>query len=195
MRRVHRVVQGVWLAVGALAVGLFLAQGAVEAEAGGALVIHVRAGGEPAAAKVVVKQATAEGEQVAEGRAEHPIPLANGTYDVEITCTDLIDHPTQELRGITVSGETVEREVSFPAGTVTLHVKRGGRVLRNTKMQLHKVGGDPLPGVARTGVPFRASPGQYEAEIVLGRGRSKLAHTITGIQVYDGAKRNIAVDL
>ncbi len=199
MRLSRRVLQIMGQVAGALVLALVLVLagywGTAEAQSGGSIAISVRAGGQDAKAQVVVKTATAEPEQVAKGRSGTPIPVPSGTYDVTITCTDLVDHPTQELRGLVVSGDAIEREATFPSGTITLHVKRGGRVLRNATLHFIKVGGDTLPGTAKTGVPFRASPGQYEAEIIIGRGRSKMSHSITGIQVYDGAKRSLPVSL
>jgi hypothetical protein len=183
------------LALGALMVALLVALNAAEAQSGGAILINVRAGGQPAKAEVVVSTATDEAQEVAKGRSGTPIPVPSGNYDVQITCSELIDHPTQDLRGVTVGGETVTREANFEAGTVTLHVKRGGSVLRGSILHFTKVGGGEAPGTAKTGEPFRASPGQYEAAIDLGKGRSKISHTISGIQVYDGATRNIPVSL
>lgn len=166
-----------------------------EAQSGGAITINARAFGEAAKAEVVVLKASAEPERVATGPAGRPISVPNGSYDVEITCTELIDHPTKRLRGVEVSGEMAEREVTFPAGVVTLRVRRGGRTLNNATLHFTRSGGEDVVGTAKTGHPFLASPGQYEAEIIVGRGRSKLAHSITGIQVYAGAKRNIPVSL
>lgn len=186
--------------LGFLVCGLFLAcvvaLGAAEAQSGGTIVVNIRAGGQPAKGEVVVLTATAEPEEVAKGRSGTPISVPSGSYDLRVTCTEMIDHPSQELRGVKVGGETVEREVSFPAGVVTLHVKRGGSVMKGQTLHFSKAGGgEALEGTAQTGAPFKASPGQYEAEIVIGRGRSKMSHTITGIQVYDGATRSIPVSL
>lgn len=166
-----------------------------EAQSGGALVITARAGGEPAKADVVVLTASVDPQEVAKGRSGAPMPVPNGSYDVRITCTELLDHPTQELQAVKVSGSQVEREVTFEAGTTTLNVKRGGRPLKGAKMVFKTAAGEELPGHAKTGMPFKMSPGNYEAEIVVGSKRSKSNHTITGIQVYDGAKRNIAVEI
>lgn len=195
MQRGRQVMVAVVFLAGATALALLAGQGAADAQAGGALVVNVRAGGKAAKGQVVVNTTDAEPREVAKGPAGTPMPLPAGTYDVTITCTDLVDAPTQELRGLAIASETVTREVSFPAGTVTLHVKRGGSALQNAALQLSKTGGAPLPGAAKTGVPFSASPGQYEAEVVLGKGRSKASHSITGIQVYDGATRSIPVSL
>jgi len=195
MLRSWRVMYVIGISVGVLLGSLMISLQAAQAQSGGAIVVNVRAGGRPATAEVVIKSAGVDPVAVAKGRSGSPISVPPGTYDVEITCTELLDHPVQELRDVVVSGETVEREAVFPAGTVTLHVKQGGRVLKNANLVLIKVGGEALPGKAKTGEPFRASPGQYEAEISLGRGRSKMAHSITGIQVYYGATRNIPVSL
>lgn len=195
MQRSWRVMSIMGISASVLVVALLMSLQAAQAQSGGAIVINVRAGGQDAKAQVVINSTGPEPEQVAKGHSGSPISVPSGSYDVEITCTDLVDHPSQQLRDVEVSGETVEREATFPAGTITLHVKRGGRVLRNAPLTLTKVGGEECPGTARTGTPFRLSPGQYEAEITIGRGRSKMAHSITGIQVYDGATRNIPVSL
>ena len=196
-RRLHRAVACVGLVAGLLVAALLLStSGPADAQAGGAILVNVRAGGQEAKAEVVVVTAAAEPEQVAKGRSGKAIPVPNGTYDVEITCTELLDHPQQQLRGVTVNGETVEREATFPSGTTTLNIRRGGRLLKNTKLYLMKRGStEELPGTGKVGVPFKLTPGNYEAEIRLGRGRKKTAHAVTGIQVYDGATRRMTTDL
>lgn len=179
----------------ALVVVLLASLQIATAQGSGAIVINARAGGEPAKADVVVYTATADPQEVTKGKAGRPIAVPVGTYDVEIICTDLLDHPSQRLQAVKVAGEAVEREVTFPAGTTVLNVKKGGSNLRNVELKFLKAGGGEVPGTARPGVPFKMSPGNYEAEIIMGKGRSKATHTITGIQVYDGAKRTIPVSL
>ena len=179
----------------ALMVVLLATSQIATAQGGGSISITVRAGGEPAKADVVVYTATADPQEVTKGQAGHPLSVPAGSYDVEIICTELLDHPSQRLQAVKVAGETVEREVTFPSGTTILNVTKGGSALRNVELRFTKSGGEEVPGTARPGVPFKMSPGQYEAEIVMGKGRSKATHTITGIQVYDGAKRTIPVSL
>jgi hypothetical protein len=162
---------------------------------GGTIVVNVVADGAPAKAEVVVKTATAEARQVATGKAGAPIAVPDGTYDVDVTCTEMLDHPVQNLRGVKVAGAPVSRDVSFVAGTTTLNITKGGKALRGTTIKLRKVGGDELPVAAKSGEAFRSSPGNYEAEVVFGQGKAKATHSITGIQVYDGAKRTIPVQL
>lgn len=181
-----------WLPSSLLALAFLLTlQGGAEAQAGGAVLVRIRAGGQDASGQVKVMTAEAEPREVAKGPSGRPISVPNGRYDVMVTCTDLIDEPEQQLRGLAVSGETVEREVSFPSGTITLHVKVGRAELHNKELTLLR-GGEELPGKAKTGVAFKISPGTYQAKIVVGR---KAEHTIEGIQAYDGATRHIPVDL
>jgi hypothetical protein len=137
----------------------------------------------------------AQGRQVAAGRSGQPIPVPRGTYDVEVTCLELVDRPTRRLRELEVSEGTVEREVTFPAGRATLHVRREGRPLNDAVVRFATAAGQDLPGTARTGRPFMASPGQYEAQIIIGRGRSSIAHTVSGIQIYEASERHIPVSL
>jgi len=182
-----------WLTAGLLSTAFLLSLGGgAEAQSGGAISVTIRAGGQDAEGSVKVMTAEAEPREVAKGKTGRPISVPSGRYDVHVTCTEMLDHPTQELRGVTVSGETVEREVTFPAGTLTLHVKRGGRVLKNKQLTLRTKAGEELPGKARTGQAFKVTPGTYEAEIVLGR---KQKHSITGIQAYEGAIRHLPVEL
>jgi hypothetical protein len=184
---------------GLLAVSLVVAMTAslqvAQAQAGGAILVNVTAGGEPAKADVVILTATTDPQQVAKGPSGRAISVPDGSYDVEITCTELLDHPTQRLQAVKVAGETVTREAAFPAGTTILNVRKGGAVLKNVELKLIKKGGGEVPGTARPGVPFKTSPGSYDAEVNMGKGRTKAIHSITGIQVYDGAKRTIPVDL
>lgn len=196
MRGGRRILQLASLVACALVVvfAVSLRNAAAEA-AGGSILINVVADGAPAKAEVVIKTATAEAQQVATGKAGTPISVPDGTYDIDVTCTEMIDHPVQNLRGIKVAGEPVTRDVSFVAGWTTLTITKGGKALRGTKVTLRKSGGDPLPGLVKSGEQFRASPGNYEAEVVFGSGKAKSTDSITGIQVYDGAKRSIPVNL
>jgi hypothetical protein len=187
--------KGVLVVASALVVVLLASLQIATAQGSGAIVINARAGGQPAKADVVVYTATADPQEVAKGQAGTPISVPSGSYDVEIICKELLDHPSQRLQAVKVAGDAVEREVTFPAGTTVLNVKKGGRALRNVELRFKKTSGEEVPGTARPGVAFKMSPGQYEAEIVMGKGRSKATHTITGIQVYDGAKRTIPVSL
>jgi hypothetical protein len=162
----------------------------------GAILVSVRACSGASKAEVVVKTASTTPTDVTKGASGAPISVPAGTYDLQITCTEMIDHPSHYLRGVEVTaGETAEREVSFPCGTTVLNVKRGGKLLSKNQLSFKTAGGKALPGTAYPGEPFKATPGQYEAEVLLGKGRAKSSHGITGIQVYDGAKRNIAVDI
>ncbi len=198
MSNFRRLVQVTGLAAGLVLVALLVSFGPARAQSGeGALQINARACAEDAKAQVVVQTASVDPQEVAKGQSGSPISIPAGRYDVEITCTDLIDHPNQTLRGVEITaGETVEREVTFLCGTTILHVKRGGKTLTKQDLSFRRANSDEeLPGTAKVGEPFKSSPGQYEAQILLGRGRKKAAHIITGIQVYDGAKRHIPVDL
>lgn len=179
------------LGAGMLALALLFAQGGALAQSGGAILITAKAGGQEVNAAVTVVTAEAEPREVAKGKSGRPISVPAGTYDVNITCTELLDQPTQKLRDLRVSGKTLEREATFPAGTITLHVKRGGRTLKNKELTL-KRDGTELPGKARSGQAFKITPGTYEAFVKTGR---KSTHSITGIQAYDGATRHIPVDL
>jgi len=179
------------MVTGLAALALLVAQGAADAQSGGAILVNARASGQEATASVVVATAEAEPREVAKGQSGRPIPVPAGRYDVTVTCTDLLDHPTQQLRDVNVAGETITREVSFPAGTITLHVKLGGRDLKNKELVLRR-GGEELPGRAQTGQAFKISPGTYEASITTGKNKS---NTITGIQAYDGATRHIPASL
>lgn len=195
MRLGRRVMGGAAFVAGVLGVVLLASLQIAQAQGSGSLLINARSGGEPAKAEVVIYTATADPQEVTKGKAGRPISVPAGSYDVEIICTELVDHPSQRLQAVKVGGEQVEREVTFPSGTTILNVKKGGRALRNVELRFKKSGGDEVPGSARPGVPFKLSPGNYEAEIIMGKGRSKATHTITGIQVYDGAKRTIPVSL
>ena len=184
--------------VGAVALGLIavaslaLLQDAW-AQASGSIRVTVRADGQPAKAQVKVMTAAVESQEVASGEAGAPISVPAGRYDVLVTCTELLDHPTQQLRDVEVGGgATVERELSFPAGTVTLHVKKGRSLLRNKELILSKVKGAECPGRGRTEQPMKLSPGRYEATIKLGKRNTS---SISGIQVYEGAIRHIPVQL
>lgn len=177
---------------GLVALALLVVQGGADAQSGGAILVHARAGGQEAKAGVTVSTAEAEPREVAKGQSGRPIQVPTGRYDVVITCTDLLDNPTQDLRDVNVAGgETVTREVTFPSGTITLHVKLGGRELKNKELILRR-GGEDLPGRALTGQAFKISPGTYEASITTGKNAT---HTITGIQAYDGATRHIPASL
>lgn len=195
MHSYRRVMKIAFVVASALVVVLIASAQHATAQGSGAILINARAGGQPAKADVVIYTATADPQEVTKGHAGSPIAVPTGSFDVEIICTELLDHPSQRLQAVKVAGDTVEREVTFPAGTTVLNVKKGGRALRNVELRFKKAGGDEVPGTARPGVPFKMSPGNYEAEILMGKGRSKATHTITGIQVYDGAKRTIPVSL
>jgi hypothetical protein len=171
-------------------------QSAIAQSGSGAVHINARACGAAVQADVSVRSADADAREVAKGPSGQPISVPAGTYDIEITCTDLVDHPNQTLTGVKIGGgETLEREASFECGVTTLHVKLGGKVLKGTKMVLTPSGGEECPGKVLSGEPFKASPGEYRAEIRLGKGRTSAVHSIDGIQVYDGATRNIPVSL
>jgi hypothetical protein len=193
----RRILQFASLVACALVVAFAFSLRNAEAQAsGGSIVVNVTADGAPAKADVVVKTATSEAQQVATGKAGAPISVADGTYDIDVTCTDLLDHPTQALRGVKVAGSAVARDVTFVAGTTTLNITKGGKALRGTTIKLRKVGGgEELPVAAKSGEAFQASPGNYEADVYFGSGKAKSTNTITGIQVYDGAKRSIPVNL
>jgi hypothetical protein len=196
MRGGRRILQLASLVACALVVVFAVSLKNAAAEAGGgSILINVVADGAPAKADVVVKTATSEGQQVASGKAGTPIPVPDGTYDVDVTCTEMLDQPVQNLRGVKVAGEPVKRDVSFVAGWTTLNITKGGKALRGTKVTLRKVGGEALPLQAKSGEQFRSSPGNYEAEVTFGSGRGKSTDSISGIQVYDGAKRTIPVNL
>ncbi len=181
-----------WLASSLLALAFLLSlRGGAEAQAGGAVLVRIKADGRDAQGEVKVMTAEADPREVAKGPSGRPISVPSGRYDVIVTCTDMVDHPEQQLRDVAVSGGTVEREVSFPSGTLTLHVKVGRAEQRGKALTLLK-GGAPLPGAVKAGEAFKISPGIYEAEIVVGR---KMKHTIKGIQAYDGATRHIPVEL
>ena len=195
MRINRRIKQAVGLLTCIVIAALLISLQSAQAQSGGAIVVNVRAGGQPAKADVIIKTTAVEPEHVAKGRAGSPISVPSGTYDVEVICSELIDRPQQQLRGVVVAGETVEREATFPAGTVTLHVRRGGRVLKAATLNFTRAGGEDVEGTAKSGIPFKASPGRYDAEIIISRGRKKMSHSITGIQVYDGATRNLPVSL
>jgi len=198
MQSLRRLVQLTGLTTSVVLVALLVSFHSAQAQSGnGTLSISVRACAADAKAGIVVSTASVNPEEVTKGQSGQPISVPAGTYDVEITCTDLIDHPSQTLRGVKIgAGETVEREASFPCGETTLHIKRGGKNL-STKIDvtLVKAGGEKCPTTVRSKQRFKSSPGNYEAEILLGRGRKKAVHTIDGIQVYDGAVRNIPVNL
>ena len=177
---------------GLLAATVLVSIRGVEAQSGGAILVNIRAGSSTLAGTVKVMTAEAEPREVAKGPSGRPISVPAGRYDVTITATELIDAPTQQLRDLHVAaGETVERQATFPSGTITLVITRGGRGLKNAELRFTR-GGEELPGVAKVGEAFKISPGTYEAAIALGKGTR---HTITGIQSYDGAKRTIPVEL
>lgn len=196
MRGGRRILQFAGLVACVMVVVFAVALRHAAAEAGGgSILINVVADGAPAKASVVIKTATAEAQQVATGKAGTPISVPDGTYDVDVTCTEMVDQPVQNLRGVKVAGAPVTRDVSFVAGWTTLNITKGGKALRGTKVTLRNASGEELPGLVKSGEQFRASPGNYEAEVVWGSGRSKSTDTIKGIQVYDGAKRTIPVNL
>jgi len=179
--------------IGSLSVIALADLAEAEAEAGGALLVTIRSGGGSAKGQVVVTTSEAEPREVAKGPTGRPLGLPPGTYDVSVTCTDLVDQPTLTLDDVAVAGETVEREVSFPSGEITLFIRQGGRVLKNKALRIvPEGGGEAFPGKAYSGKAFKITPGHYEAEITLGR---KVKHSITGIQAYEGARRQIPVDL
>ncbi len=191
------VTQSLWtaLVVTVCIVSAFaLSLGVADAESGSGATITVVAKIERqlAQAEVKVMSTASEPREVAKGLSGQPLSVSDGSYDLYITCMDLLDQPTITIRDVIVQpGATVEREANFPSGTVTLHVKVGGRTLKKKTLVLFK-DGEAVPGKAKTGLPFKLTPGPYEAEVSVGR---KAKSRITGIQVYEGAKRNIPVSL
>lgn len=194
----RRLVQLTGVTAGVVLVALMVSFHSAQAQSSnGTISVSARACASDAKAQIVVNTAAATPEEVAKGPSGSPISVPAGMYDIEITCTDLVDHPSQTLRGVKVGGgEVVEREASFPCGETTLHIKRGGKGLGSkTQVTLVKADGEKCPTTVRSGERFKSTPGNYEAEILLGRGRNKAVHAIDGIQVYDGAVRNIPVNL
>lgn len=61
------------------------------------------------------------------------LPLAAGTYDVDVRAVDLAGGPSQKLDGVEVkAGETVEKVVDFSSGTLRVGAVRGSELIDAT---------------------------------------------------------------
>lgn len=151
----------------------------------GRLKVKVSAGGERASAKLRIITASVDPQVVDEGTSEQTFDLPAGRYDVEATITTTLDPAQKRLQDVPVkAGETTERTLDFPVGTIKLQPMRGNSQVRSKVRWRYGGGGDWFEKTSNTGEEVLLSAGRYDAEIMIG----KMAITINDIQVYEGKR-------
>lgn len=151
----------------------------------GRLKVKISAGGEPGSAKLRIITASAEPQVVDEGSSEQTYDLPAGRYDVEATISTTLDPAQKRLQDVPVkAGETTERTIEFPVGTLKLQPMRGNSPVKSKVRWRYGGGGDWFEKTSNTGEEITLSAGRYDAEIMIG----KMAITISDIQVYEGKR-------
>jgi hypothetical protein len=182
--------------------GFLASLGVALGESATSVRVNVRAGGGPARAMIKISMPSERAREVARGDAGGAIAVPPGSYDLTVTCLELLDQPTVTVSGVAVQGgKALVQEVTFPAGTVVVNVAYAGKLIPHLELLLRKrpgrVGAIPLPQLAASGVPFKLSPGQYEAEVTIPAGihkapRGDIKQTIGGIDVVDGQTKTVS---
>ena len=151
----------------------------------GQIKVLIKIGSKRAKGAVRILTADVDPTVVEEGPATQVFDVPAGRYDVEVTCHDTLDRPEKRLRDVQINpGETVEREVPFVVGNITLQPVRGRRKV-GTKVRWRYTGGDEwFEKGSNAGEEVLLSAGRYDAEVLVGR--TKI--TIRDIQVYEGRR-------
>jgi hypothetical protein len=151
----------------------------------GRIHIKVLASGQPASGHVRILTADVDPQIVDEGPASQTFDLSSGSYDVEVRMDETLDRPEKRLRDVRIPvGDTVEREVNFPVGTIKLQPRRGRGAIRSKVRWRYAGGGDWFEGTSNTGEDLTLSCGRYDAEITVNR----TAIVISDVQVYEGRR-------
>jgi hypothetical protein len=151
----------------------------------GRLRVKITTSGEAASAKLRILTSAVEPQVVEEGTSEQTFDLRAGRYDVEATLSTTLDHAQKRLQDVPIkAGETTERTIDYPVGTIVLQPMRGASKVRSKIRWRFQGGGDWFEQTSNTGEELTLSAGRYDAEIMVG----KMAITINDIQVYEGKR-------
>ncbi len=175
---------------------------------GGRLSVKVIADGELADAAVHVTR-SADGEEAGGGRTytspeTNPriIPLADGTYDVEVTAVGLRGDNQRTFAEVVIAedGEMVEKVVDFTAGEVTIEVTRNGE-LSDATVRAYRSGTTEQVDASRSyaasssnPVRFRLTAGTYDVEIGSVEMSDKPEHRWEGVVIEPGGLAELSHD-
>lgn len=157
--------------------------------------ITIKVNGEKASGIVQVFANSPESREVAKGKSEEPIQLPPGEYYISVTCTSLIDEPVHKLPSLVTlkPGQKYEQVIKFTAGTIILQTYKDNQPLKGKPLKLKAEGSSTyFNQKGKTWEPLMLSPGTYEAEVEVSK---KSNFIIKGIQVYEGSKRTLNVDV
>ncbi|MBI5491070.1 MAG: hypothetical protein HY905_27310 [Deltaproteobacteria bacterium] len=178
---------------GTLALLLAALAGAAGAQdARGKLEVRLTANGEPAAGTVEIFPSQG-GPSAYAGPTGTPVELPAAVYDVKVTLTDAIDHPTRSRGGIEVTvGNDRTVHIDFQVGRVTLLCRKDGEAL-DAEISLRRPGSSNWLPAVHCGVPFLVSGGTYEADVTP-------LDSLTGVQagplqIMSGTTQRLAIDL
>jgi hypothetical protein len=173
----------------ACAAGLAAAQ---SRSTGGTLTVEVTANGEHAAGTVEVFPA-AGGPSTVHGDAGTALPVPPGTYDVQATLTDAIDHPQHRRGGIDVAAAAARTaHIDFQIGRVTLVCRKAGLDVPGAA-RIRRPGASAWLPEVRCGREFLVSGGTYEGEITPDGAAN--ATRVDLLQIMEGATQRLPVDL
>ncbi len=142
------------------------------------------------------------GEGIARGRTytsadTNPrlIPLADGTYDVEITAVGMKGDIRRGFEGVEIKdGSKVEKVVDFSIGELAIAVTRNGQLSAAT-VRVYAAGtgdevarGRTYAAAKNNPSTFRITAGDYDVEIASIEISSKPRHRFTGITVEPGGR-------
>ncbi len=156
----------------------------------GAYVAQIIIEGNPSSGTYNVKDIAAGGEIVKRNvPVGEEIRLNPGMYDMVFTAAKVTGKPTFELNDVEIiKGRRIKRDVKIPVGRIRLVT--GGRCVKKPIHIKPKGADDWYSGKFFTCQEMLLIAGEYEAVMgKLGRGGTP----ISGIQVYDGGKRDVLI--
>lgn len=154
--------------------------------------IEVTVKGKPVAAAIQLRDQV--GKVAAEGKAGEKIVTSSGKYEAAVQITDesaLVDKPTKRLTIELRPGQDAKEQMSFPWAKIRLHVKVGGKLDPNAKVNLLRDGA-VVASVQSAGQDYvQISPGRYQAEVHL----KKTKAMIDNVMFPEGATQDVPVDV
>jgi len=172
----------------------------------GALVVLSRADGELQDAAVRVRDA-ASGDEVAGARTyahaetnPRRIPLADGAYAVEVKAVGLEGDVTRAFEVEIADGASVERQVDYSSGELSVGVTRNGE-LSDATVQVSVAGSGEKVDAGRTyraassnPKTFRLTAGTYDVEVASVEVQGRPKHRFEGVMVSPGEPARLSHD-
>ncbi|MEP0814985.1 MAG: hypothetical protein HRF49_10015 [bacterium] len=133
---------------------------------------------------------------LASGKADKPVKVLEGTYDVRLVLGTGKNSEPLWRRDVKVEeGKTATLEANFSGGSLVV-ILQGGKALPGAKVAVHESGDTSSPiAQGEPGDEFPIDPGTYDVKVSVGEGEGEYEHWEKGVAVEAGKVNRVNISL